>query len=484
MDNQLSKSLDYKAQRRRSAVVPAADRLRLRTAPAEADRSDTGLKRRVQTTVAWAVRLIAFANLAVIVWLWLRGGGISSVNTLAALLTSAGRITGLLASYSLLVQILLLARLPFMEWVAGFDRLAVWHRINGKLCLYLILAHVGLITVGYAMTDKLSISAETWTLLTSYPGMIAAYIGTALLILVVVTSIVIVRQRLRYEAWYLVHLMSYLGILLAWFHQIPTGNEFVVNPLAAAYWTALYVVTLQLVILFRVAQPVVRSLWHRMRVAEVIEEGPGVVSLRITGHHLDWLDAHAGQFFLWRFLSPGRWHESHPFSLSAAPDGNSLRITIKNLGDFTGRIAGIKPGTFVVAEGPFGTFTDEARTRDRVALIAGGIGITPIRALLEEMDGDVALVYRAVREDELIFRDELDALARRRGFQIHYVLGDHRLPENKHLMSAAHLRQLLPDIGSREIYLCGPPAMMRILQKNVRRTGVAPRYIHTDQFAF
>lgn len=438
---------------------------------------------RARNVGAWIIRLIFLANAAGILWLWLHGGGISSVNSPATFLISAGRITGLFASYSLLIQVLLLARLPFLEWVAGFDRLAVWHRLNGKLCLYLILAHASLITAGYALSDRLSIPAEAWTLLRTYPGMIAALIGTICLILVVLTSIVILRRRLRYETWFLVHLLAYAGVLLTWFHQLPTGNEFITNPMAAAYWTALYVVTLQVVILFRIAQPTLRALWHRLRVEEVIEEGPGVISLRITGHHLDWLDAHAGQFFLWRFLTLDRWHESHPFSLSAAPDGTSLRITVKGLGDFSSRIGEIKPGTRVIAEGPFGGFTEEARSRKRVALIAGGVGITPIRALLEEMAGDLVLIYRVVREDELIFRTELNDLARRRGITIHYVLGDHRAPGNEHLMSVEHLRELVPNIASREIFLCGPPAMTRVVRRTVRRLGVPARYIHTDQFA-
>jgi ferredoxin-NADP reductase len=94
----------------------------------------------------------------------------------------------------------------------------------------------------------------------------------------------------------------------------------------------------------------------------------------------------------------------------------SLRITARALGDFSGRMGEIRPGTRVVAEGPFGVFTEAARRREKVALIAGGIGITPIRALMEDMSGDVVVVYRVVSEDDIIFRDELEALARERAF--------------------------------------------------------------------
>jgi predicted ferric reductase len=436
-----------------------------------------------QTAVVWIVSLVVLGNAAIIVWLWLKGGGISAVHGTGEAFTSVGRITGLLGAYLLLIQILLLARLPFAEQLAGFDKITIWHRRNGKLCLYLILAHVIFITIGYAGMDKISVPREVSTLLSSYPGMVTATVGTVLLVLVVVSSLIIVRQRLRYEAWYVVHFLSYGGIVLAWFHQIPTGNEFAANATAAAYWTALYVGTLGLMVLFRFARPLLRASWYHMRVSEVIEEGPNVVSLRIRGLHLDKLGSRAGQFFLWRFLDRGRWWESHPFSLSAAPDGRSLRITVKSIGDFTSHMGAIRPGTRVVAEGPFGHFTDAARRRDKVALIAGGIGITPIRALAEGMSGDVVLIYRVLREEDIVFREELDRLARDRDMTVHYVVGNHAAPQGERIMSPEHLHELMPDIEDRDIYVCGPPRMADFIEQNVRNAGVPSRYIHIDRFA-
>src|SRR3989440_224758 len=151
-----------------------------------------------------------------------------------------------------------------------------------------------------------------------YPGMITATVGTALLVVVVVSSIVIVQRRLRYEWWYAVHLAAYAAIALAWFHQIPTGNELVVDHVAADYWRALYLVTLGVLVVFRLGVPFANAFRFRLRVADVVAEGPGVVSLRITGRRLDRLQARAGQFFLWRFLTRGRWWASHTFSVSEA----------------------------------------------------------------------------------------------------------------------------------------------------------------------
>jgi predicted ferric reductase len=432
---------------------------------------------------AWTLWLFLLGNGAIIVWLWGEGGGISAVKDAATLFTSVGRITGLLSAYLALVQVLLLARLPFLEKLAGFDSLTIWHRRNGKVVLYLVLAHVVFITLGYALLDKLSLPSEISTLLGTYPGMIAATLGTALLIVVAVSSFVIVRAKLPYEAWYAIHVTAYAGIALAWVHQVPTGNEFILRPVATAYWTALYVGTWVFLAMFRLAQPMFRAVWHRMRVAEVTVEGPTVISLRITGRRLDRLGVKAGQFFLWRFLSRGRWWESHPFSLSEAPDGTSLRITVKASGDFTRRLVGIRVGSLVVAEGPFGVFTDSVRRRERVALIAGGIGITPVRALAEGMRGDVVVIYRALREEDIVFRAELDQLAHERDVIVHYVVGHHAAPHGERIMSPEHLRELVPDLVEREIYICGPPGMDRFLERNVRAADVPRNQIHIERFA-
>ena len=311
--------------------------------------------------------LVLLGNAAIIVGLWLEGGGISAVKDAATLLTSVGRITGLLSAYLALLQLLLLARLPFLEKLVGFDSLTIWHRRNGKAVLYLVLAHVGFITLGYALLDKLSLPSEASSLLSSYPGMVTATVGTALLVVVAISSFVVIRAKLPYEAWYAVHVTAYAGIALAWIHQVPTGNEFILRPVATAYWTALYVATWVFLLMFRVGQPLFRAYWHRMRVSGMTVEGPNVISLRITGRRLDRLHVEAGQFFLWRFLSPGKWWESHPFSLSEAPDGDSFRITVKASGDFTSHMSGIPLGSLVVAEGPFGVFTDSVRRRERVA---------------------------------------------------------------------------------------------------------------------
>ena len=435
---------------------------------------------------AAGIGILAFvvANGVAIAWLWWHGGNVTGVKRTGDVFTSIGRITGLESAYLALVQVVLLARIPALERAVGFDRLSRWHRWNGHACIDLIVLHVVFIVWGYALMDRFSLGKEISTMLGGgvYPGMITATVGTGLLIAVVATSYVIVRRRLSYEWWYAVHLLAYAGIALSWFHEIPTGNELVLDRTAADYWRSLYVATIAILVGFRVLLPLVRGLRHGLRVTEVREEGPGVVSIRIGGRNLERLRAQSGQFFLWRFLDRHRWWTNHPFSLSEAPDGRSLRITVKALGDHSAKLASVKPGTRVLAEGPMGTFTDEARRADKTLLVAGGIGITPVRALLETMGGDVVVVYRALSEDDLVLKAELDAIAPARGATVHYVVGDHR-GDGANLLSPSHLAELVPDVAERDVYLCGPAGMTAALERTIRAVNVPRRHLHVEKFA-
>ncbi|MES1248841.1 MAG: ferredoxin reductase family protein [Actinomycetota bacterium] len=431
-----------------------------------------------------AVWTVVLGNGAAIFWLWAHGtSGNLSPKDAADAFTSIARITGLLCASLALIQVLLLARIPLLERAVGFDRLSVWHRWNGHATVDLLILHVVFSVWGYSLMDKYAIGKEIRTMIWGgvYPGMIVATIGTVFLIAVVGTSLVIVRRRLPYEWWYAVHFLAYAGIALGWFHQIPTGNELVLDTVAADYWRALYLATLGFLVVFRVLVPLVAGLAYGLRVTEVVEEAPGVVSLRIAGRRLP--KAQPGQFFLWRFLTRDRWWTAHPFSLSQAPDGRSFRITVKALGDHSEKLASVPVGARVLAEGPFGVFTEAARRRERILLVAGGIGITPIRALMEQVRGDAVVLYRVLRDDEVLFRAELAELAERRGIELRVIAGDHATEEGARLLDADHLRELVPDLGERDVYVCGPPGMTDAMLARLRDAGVPRRHVHAERFA-
>ena len=427
---------------------------------------------------ALALALVVALNGVVVAGLWLRRGP-TDVHDLATALVGAGRLTGLLGAYLALVTLVALSRLPALERLAGLERRLAWHRPAAIACLALLCAHTVLITAGYAIGDRITLPAEITRLISGYPGVITATAALGVLIAVAVSCAGRLRRRMRYETWLFTHLYVYLAIALGFSHQIATGSDFVGDPVARTYWTVLYVVTAVAVLAGRVAAPLLQASRHRLHVLSVSTEDPGVTSIEIGGRRLHRLRARSGQFFAWRFLTRDRWWEAHPFSLSAAPDGRRLRITVKGLGDFSSRLGAVPVGTRVIADGPYGSFTAASRRQARAALIAGGAGITPIRALLEDMPaepGEIAVVYRAARGADVMLRAELDALADARGAQLHYLVGPDRA------LSSVELRALVPDIDTRDVYVCGSPEMTRATRELLRELGVPPRQINVENF--
>jgi ferredoxin-NADP reductase len=249
----------------------------------------------------------------------------------------------------------------------------------------------------------------------------------------------------------------------------------------------LYAAVFGAIVAWRVGRPIAFNVRHRLRVEAVRLEANGVVSVYITGRHLDDMGAEAGQFFLWRFLTGSGWAKAHPFSLSAAPNARFVRITVKDLGDDSGRVQHLRPGVRVFAEGPYGTFTARRRTRRRVALIAGGIGVTPLRALLATLPGepgDVTLLYRVATEGDVAFRTELATIAERRGVQLHMLVGTEIGDDQTDLLGVPALRALVPDISQRDVFLCGPPAMLEAVTRRLRALGVPSAQIHFERFDY
>jgi predicted ferric reductase len=443
--------------------------------------------------VRTACRTILAAALVVILTSWATGGGLADLGGWATGLTSLGRLTGVLASLLMLVQVLLMARVPLLERAFGQDRLAVLHGLVGFTSFTGMMAHVGLVTWGYAAGDLAATPGELADLTVTYPGMLLAAAGTACLVLVTVTSLRAARARLRYESWHLLHLYAYLGVGLALPHQLWTGQEFLASTTRTVFWWSAWALTAVAVLVWRVAVPLYRTLHHRLVVTSVVPEGDGCVSVYLAGEHLGELDVRAGQFLTWRFLTGTGWMRAHPYSLSAAPDGRSLRITVKDLGDGTAELPGLRPGTRVLIEGPFGRLTARARTRPGVALIGAGVGITPIRALAEELaadpaGADVVVLHRFTGPP--LFAREFAALARGRAVSLVPLPGRRRAPDSwlgpgmGPDDDVAVLRARVPDIAERDVYLCGPTPWTDLVRSTLLAAGTPADHVHLEAFGW
>lgn len=394
--------------------------------------------------------------------------------------TFAGRLTGLVGSYALLVTVLLAGRLPIVERALGQDRLIAWHRRLAPAALVLIAAHGIAITLGYAQRAGDGLGAEAWTLLTTLPGVLAASVGFALLATAGATSYRRARRRLTHETWWAIHLYTYLGLALSFSHQLSTGASFVGQPLARAYWIVLWAGTAGAVLAYRFGLPVWRSLRHRLRIVEVTAEGPGVVSVVLAGRRLDRLPLSGGQFLHWRFLIRGLWWQAHPYSVSRLPRGDRIEITVKDLGDHSRALARLPPGTRVAIEGPYGAFTSDEASGRRVLAIAAGVGSTPVRALIEDLPEGSApiVVLRAGAVGALPLAEEIETLVHGRGGSVHLLIG----PRDEVALDAAALRRIAPDIVRRDVFVCGPNGFTAQILEAAAATGVPRRQLHHETF--
>jgi len=452
------------------ARQPAAVRRQRRPAPAPRPRF---------VDVCAAVAGIGFGAVVAAV---VTGESRGSLGAPGGHLIAAGRLAGFTGAYLMLIMVVLVARLPWLERSVGQDQLVRWHRRVAPWAIGLIIAHVLLITLGYAAAAGSPVLSEAWLLVRSYRDILAAVVGFALLMLAAVTSYRAIRRRLRYETWWAVHLYLYLGLALAFAHQIVTGVTFIGHPLARTLWIAIWAATAGMVLVFRIGQPAWRSLRYQLRVVEVRNEGPGVVSVICQGRDLDRLPVSGGQFVLWRFLTRELWWQAHPYSLSALPQPPYLRFTVKGLGDSSRALAHLRPGTRVAFEGPYGAFTDHARLSDGVLLIAAGVGITPLRALLEDLPhyADVVVVIRASTVDDLLHRAEIAALVDRRRGRLHEVIGS----RHKVRINARTLRHIVPDVADRDVYVCGPAGFGADVLTAAAKLGVPADQIHVEEFGF
>jgi predicted ferric reductase len=429
------------------------------------------------------VATVVGIGVVLVMVMWWRDNPPSSVHGWGPWLTSAGRITGLVGTYLIVIEVLLMGRVAWLDRMIGMDRLALWHRRNGEYSISLLVAHAVLTIWGYALTGHEGPVKETTTVVFDYPDVLAATVGLGLLVLIGVLSARVVRRRVDYQTWYFIHLYTYLALALSFAHQFNTGEDFATHPFNRAAWIALYAVVGLLLLVYRVGKPLRDQTRHHLHVSNVVAEAPGVVSIYITGRRLDEVGAESGQFFLWRFLSRDHWWQAHPFSLSAAPNGQFLRLTVKDLGDHSRNLSHLAPGTRVMAEGPYGAFTARRRRRRKVLLIGGGVGITPLRALFESLPGgadDVTMIYRASAPADLAFRGELDAIARARRARVHYLVGSRS--EHPEYLAAGHIRSLVPDIADRDIYLCGPEPLQAAVVDALTVLRVPGRQIHNENF--
>ena len=399
---------------------------------------------------------------------------------------TVAKFFGLHVAAVMMIQLALVARLPWLDRRLGMDRLTAWHRWVGIALAWTIACHATFVLLGFARLDDATVP-ETFLSLAGVTASLLGMCAAAIVVVVVVVSTRWARRRLPYEVFRYVHLLLYVAIGLALVHQALEGTSFDA-PLAAAYWWTMWALVIVSLLVCRAVVPIRRNLRHRFRVAAVVPESDDVVSVYVTGRDLDRLPARAGQFCIWRFPGHFGWWQANPFSLSDAPDGRGLRLTAKAVGTTSAGLRQLPVGSRVLVEGPYGAFTTLQQTTRSTLLIAGGIGITPIRALLEdalldEGRASTILIYRVSSAADAVLLAELEALALERGVDLRVLAGrtgegDPPIPR----FDAHSLAAMVPDIAQRDVYICGPPPMTAAVVSALRELEVPRGQVHYERF--
>ncbi|CAN5259658.1 ferric reductase-like transmembrane domain-containing protein [soil metagenome] len=465
----------------RPAAVPRRD-----ARPATVDRRRQYARRARRADL---LVVLLWASSAIAVALFLVSGGGAQFTNVGQAITSLGIVTGLVGTDFVLVMLVLAARIPLLDHTIGHDRAVALHRKLGKPALYLLLAHGILLLIGYGATSGIDPIAEIGPML-SLPDMPIAFIGMGLLIAVVVTSLVAVRRKFSYEGWHLVHLLSYVSVAFALPHQLSVGGVLAQGTPQRVYWIALYVLAFGSIAGFRFLGPLIASLRHRITVSAVTPIAPGVVSIHLRGTKLRELGIVGGQFFIWRFWTGSTWWHSHPISLSAMPTDTTARITVRDLGAGSNKISRIPAGTPVSIEGPYGIFSDVARTSPHLAIVAAGIGVTPVRALLENpalRPGEATVILRAGDTDETYLWGEIGEIAAAQGTTLYTMVG-HRARSRATWMTAADaargvtMASAFPTLADSDLYVCGPSTWLDAVVADALSRGVPEHRIHTERF--
>ncbi len=433
--------------------------------------------------ISWIFLLI---NLSLVVYFWYSESGYKlftgKLVSPQSISLEIGRIIGLIAMLSILVQLILIARTKFLEDAFGLNSLLKAHKWFGILSLSTVLAHVSLF-MGSLYAGSLSLMFNDYVnAVLTWADLKKAALAYAALWAVAITSALIKIKSMQYRYWYIIHLLTYGVVVLAFGHQTALGKTFLKNDFAKIYWVVIFFATMAVVFYCRFLRIFINYQRHKFTVSAVIPNNKDTFSFNLKFKYPQKMNFQAGQFAKFIILQRGLWHEMHPFSFSEVSK-NNLRVTVKVAGPYTEQLkAKLKIGSKVVIDGAYGKFTkDAAGNNKKILMIAGGVGVTPILAVSKKMpvgEYDRKLMYYAAQESDFIFRQELEEL---------YDIGDIKFAASKQgggLCDSEAVLAFARDANERIIYLCGPPPMMKFVKKELKKLGIKKSQIISEEFSF
>jgi len=357
-------------------------------------------------------------------------------------------------------------------YFGGLDRMYVTHKTINTLALLTILVHLLIVP------NSENQGPGVWIGWLVFPSLLITVLISIAPRVPVINSF----TAFTYDKWKKVH--RYMGVLfiLGAVHMLMTEPLILHAPVVFAYVETIIVIG-ALAYLYK------QFLWEKRRprldyTVKNVRRLNGAVA-EVTLRPKDSRLAHrAGQFMYVHFDADETLREPHPFTISSAPHEPDLRLSIKSSGDWTQHLHDhLQPGAGAYVEGPYGEFNYKLGAARQV-WIAGGIGITPfiswMRELADNPSKQIDFYYTTTVPEEALFADEVrqaaEAFPNLRA-HITHTNRDGRLTVEKIIATSG-------ELAGKEIYLCGPIAMIEAFRAALTKHGVRPGRIHYEEFNF
>jgi predicted ferric reductase len=380
-------------------------------------------------------------------------------------------------------QFVLSARLKILDRLFGIHRLLRLHSITGPTAALLAFSHPFLI-YGSKVYGGQETLAELW------PQLLG---GVVLLILAIIAATTLGRifLELPYEKWKRIHQLAFVTVVLVAVHALVLGSDLKSGGPRILFLTLLVFYAALFCRVKLVKPATLKS--HPFKVSDVTRLNHDTWNLKLepTGRSFSYLP---GQFAFLTLFRTGEKRSEHPFTISSSPlDKECITFTIKESGDFTNTIGRTRPGDLARVEAPFGRFSYlKLPAFERLIMIAGGVGITPMLSCLRHIAKSgvakpLTLIWANKTRDDIFLADQLNDLnAALPSLTIHHVLS--RQPDYDGLtghLDKTLLRKFIPNpTKNTHVMLCGPVAMMKSVRRELRKIGILRSRIHTERFSF
>jgi len=390
--------------------------------------------------------------------------------------TSLGQILGLIGMVMFSINLILAGRLKFLDkYFHGLDKVYLNHSRLGSISFSLILFHPLFLVIKY-ITFSLKQAALFFIPFINIPitwGIISLVIMVALISFTFYI-------KLKYNIWKMSHKFMILAFFFAVLHTI-----FIYSDVSRNNFLRYYILSFAFIgLVISIRQALFSKFLikkFKYKVKNINQLNPDILEIEMEKQNKK-MNFKPGQFAFFSFYGEEVSVESHPFSISSSSAGDSLKITVKNLGDYTGLLSKLKKSDSVIIDGPYGDFSYKKVDNKNQIWIAGGIGITPFFSMAQSLESGykVDLYYSVKENKEAVYVKNFEEISQKNQ-DFKFNLWD---ASEKGYINSGLILNLSKGLDSKDIFLCGPPMFMESLKNQFLSLGVDIKKIHYENFSF